>query len=104
MEPETTYAAVFGNEPDIPFKEKVRVINEVSKLGGLTFTIEKNAEGWNAECVEVPAIITGNTNPNPSNLEIESLIREAIFSAFNIRFDAADQSVPSPLNFVMNFA
>ena len=104
MEQEKQFAALFGNEPDIPFEEKVRVITEISKIGSLTFTVEKNEDGWNTECVEVPSIITGNTNPNPSNPEIESLVREAIFSAFNVRFNNKAEPVPSPFQFEIVFS
>lgn len=104
MEQEKQFAALFGNEPDISFEEKVRVINEISKVGSLTFAVEKNEDGWHAECVELSSIITGNTNPDPSNLEVESLIREAIFSAFNVRFNPRTESIPSPFQFGIIFS
>ena len=99
MEQEKQFANLFGNEPDIAFDEKMRVLGELNKIGSLTFKVEKHTDGWVAECQEVPAIITGNTNPEPSNFEIESLIREAVFSAFNVRFMDTSNSVASPLRF-----
>ena len=100
MEQEKQFANLFGNEPDIALEEKTRVINALNDIGSLTFKVEKHEDGWVAQCKEVPGIISGNTNPDPSNFEIESLIREAIFSAFNVRFvNAPQSSVPSPLRF-----
>ncbi len=102
MEQETKFATIFGNEPDIPFEEKIRVVNELTKIGNLTFKVSVDEGGWNAECNEIPAIITGNTNPTPSSFEIESLIREAIFSAFGVRFNespAITNHVVSPFQF-----
>jgi hypothetical protein len=99
MEKIKQFANVFGNEPDISFEEKMRVVNELNKVGSLNFTVEKSEDGWMAECAEVPSIITGNSNPSPSNFEIESLIREAIFSAFGVHFQVKSELAPSPLQF-----
>jgi hypothetical protein len=59
-------------------------IKEVGKDGMLHFTIETHQQGWMAQCEEIKGIVTGNTNPNPSQEEINSHIRDAVFSAFNI--------------------
>jgi hypothetical protein len=100
MEHETKFANVFGNEPDISFAEKLRVIDELNKIGSLTFKVEVHEDGWVAESKEIPAIVTGNTNPNPSAFEIETLIREAIFSAFAVKFESKPKGdVRSPLEF-----
>ena len=88
---------MFGNLPDISLEEKVRVIQEIEKVGGLTFTVRKNAEGWVAQCNEIRGIITGNTNPTPTAIEIESQIRDAIFGAFNVKIEKTP--VESPFGF-----
>ena len=87
MEPEKKYASLFGSNPDISLDEKDRVITELQKIGSLTFTIETDEEGWTARCNEIEGIIAGNTNPNPTDVEIESQIREAIYAAFNVKFE-----------------
>ena len=87
MEPENKLATLFGNNPDISFDERIRVVRELEKIGSLTFAVEKDEEGWVAKCNEIEGIIAGNTNPNPSDLEIESQIREAIYVAFNVKFE-----------------
>ncbi|KKW11368.1 MAG: hypothetical protein UY50_C0015G0012 [Parcubacteria group bacterium GW2011_GWA2_49_9] len=92
-----TFASLFGNNPDISLEEKVRVMQEIQKIGGLTFRVKKDTEGWLAQCNEAKGIITGNTNPSPTAIEIESQIRDAIFVAFNIKIDK--RSVASPFSF-----
>ena len=79
-----TYALLFGHNPDISLDERARIFNELQKIGSLTFNITKDEEGWVAQCREVSGIIAGGTNPNPTNSEIESQVRDAIFSAFNV--------------------
>lgn len=51
---------------------------------GFTFEIEKDEEGWSAQCVDIPEIITSDTNPNATNEEIDSNIKDAIFTAFGL--------------------
>lgn len=92
-----TPASLFGNNPDISLKQRVRVAQEIEKIGGLTFTVQKDAEGWVAQCREVKGIITGNTNPHPTSIEIESQIRDAIFAAFNVKVEK--RPVVSPFGF-----
>ncbi len=92
-----TFASVFGNNPDISLEERNRVIKELEKIGSLTFKVEKTEEGWVAECNEIPGIIAGNTNPNPSSAEIESQVREAIYLAFNVKIEK--KPTPSPMIF-----
>ena len=58
---------------------------QIAEVGGmLHFTIAKSEEGWSAQCNEIEAIISGGRNPNPSDYEMESNIREAILTAFHI--------------------
>lgn len=92
-----TLANLFGNNPDVSVQERSRVMKEVERFGGLTFTVQRNAEGWFAQCNEVRGIITGNTNPSPTAIEIESQIRDAIFSAFNVKFEKS--AIASPFGF-----
>ena len=81
------FALLFGNNPDISLDERVRVISKLNKIGSLTFKIETDEEGWTAQCNEIKGIIASNTNPNPSVEEIESQIRDAVFTALNVQFD-----------------
>lgn len=81
----TVIAALFGNNPAISLDERARVTAELGKIGGLTFSVSKDEDGWVAQCDEVTGIIAGGTNPNPSPNEIETEIRSAVFSAFNVR-------------------
>ena len=97
------FALLFGNNADISLDEKARVISELNKIGGLTFKISKDEEGWVAKCNEIPAIIACNTNPSPTSDEIESLIRDAVFSAFNVRFEKKPDSIKSSLSFNYSF-
>lgn len=92
-----TPASLFGNNPDISLEERVRVTQEIEKIGGITFSVQKNAEGWVAQCREVKGIITGNTNPHPTSIEIESQIRDAIFAAFNVKLEKS--AIASPFGF-----
>lgn len=97
-------AWLFGNNADISFDERVRVITELQKIGeNLTFDIYKDNEGWTAKCNEIEGIIACNTNPNPSGDEIESQIRDAIFSAFNVKFSKKPEAVESPFSFRYSF-
>lgn len=57
---------------------------EIQRRGGLKFRIEKNKEGWIAKCENLKGIITGGTNPNPTQTEIDAQIKDAIFTAFGI--------------------
>lgn len=80
------YGLIFGNEP-VSDSEKTRVIDLIKGLGGLTFKVKQDSDGWVATCNEVRSIITGGTNPNPSGSEIEAEIRSAIFAVFNIKVE-----------------
>lgn len=79
------FAMLFGNNPNISLDERARVLAELQKIGSLTFEVNSDSEGWAAQCKEVPGIIAGGANPNPSNSEIESQIRESIFAAFDVK-------------------
>jgi|SRR3989344_9111435 len=98
-------AWLFGLNPDIHPDERERVLNELQKIGGkLTFKVNQDKDGWMAQCDELPGIIASNTNPNPSKDEIESQIRDSIFTAFNVHFEKKPISVESPLAFTYSFA
>jgi hypothetical protein len=88
------YGMLFGGEP-VPESEKARVMEEVKKVGSLTFALSISEEGWVAQCNEIPSIIAGNTNPNPSDVEITSEIRIAIFSTFDVKTESTG-GVESP--------
>ena len=58
---------------------------EIEKVGGmLQFDVERFSDGWNAQCRQIPAILTGGKNPNPTEREIDEAIREAVNTAFQI--------------------
>jgi len=64
-------------------REKLREV--FNKFGGnLTFRFTSSHEGWLAECNEIPGIFTGAPNPAPTFAEIDGLIRDAIFAAFDV--------------------
>jgi len=74
---------LFGFNPRSDFRIKNMII-EIRKHGGLIFSIKKYDEGWIAECSTIKGIIAGNSNPNPKQEEIDTYVKGAIFSAFNI--------------------
>ena len=72
---------------NFPFKNDYRVQKmniEIGKRDGLRFKITKDKEGWSAECENLKGIITGGTNLNPTRSEVDSKIKDAIFTAFGI--------------------
>lgn len=88
------YGMIFAGF-NVSEEEKFRVGTEITKVGSLTFDkIEKSAEGWFAQCKEIEGIIAGSTNPTPTNTEIESEIRQAIFSAFNVKIIETPTETP----------
>jgi len=99
MEKDKKYAAIFGNNPDISLDERTRVIRELEKIGSLTFKIQSDEEGWTAQCDEIPSIVTGNTNPSPTQNEIESQVRDAIFAAFNVKIQNSTELGTAPYKF-----
>ena len=82
-----TYGSLLGNEP-VSESVKVRVTEEIQKLGSLSFQVTKDEDGWAAQCNELPAIIASGTGSNPSNTEIETEIRAAIFAVFDVTLDS----------------
>ncbi len=69
-----------------------KMTHQIQQLGGmLHFTISKDEYGWSAQCNEVTGIITGGTNINPTDFEIESNIREAIFTAFHVETSTSSE-------------
>lgn len=87
------YGMLFGGEP-VSESEKARVMEEVEKVGSLTFALSIGEEGWVAQCNEIQSIIAGNTNPNPSDIEITSEIRAAIFSTFDVKIESTGIESP----------
>lgn len=78
-------AKVF-NFPIEPEKD-VHVRNmlvEIKRQGGFRFQVKRNKDGWVAECENVKGIITGGSDPNATQAEIDSQIKDAIFTAFDI--------------------
>lgn len=98
MKKEKSNIAFIFSGPLVSEEERFRVAKEIKKVGGLTFgKVEKSNKGWVTECVEIPSIIAGNANPNPTNTEIESEIRQAILAAFDVKTE--EQNVKSPFKF-----
>jgi hypothetical protein len=93
MEKEKKYANLFGNNPNISLEERNRVASQLQKIGSLTFKVHTHEDGWLAICEEVKGLIAGNTNPRPSQSEIDSEIREAIYAAFDVKFDKSIEDV-----------
>ena len=87
------YGLLFAGEA-VSLSEKARVMEEIEKVGSLTFALSLNDEGWVAQCNEMPALIAGNTNPHPSDIEIKSEIRSAIFSAFDVKTEPVGVESP----------
>ncbi|MEK7628591.1 MAG: hypothetical protein AAB421_04230 [Patescibacteria group bacterium] len=79
-------SGIFGNGQWAKDHAAVEKMNEeIRKVGGiLHFAIEKEVDGWHAECKEIPGIITGGNRANPTQEEIESRIRDAIHAVFDI--------------------
>lgn len=95
----TNIALIFAGLP-VSEEERFRVGKEIEKVGGLTFgKIERSEDGWVAQCKEIPSIIAGNTNPKPTNTEIESEIRQAILAAFGVDVKMEEQQIKSPFKF-----
>ena len=80
------FGSLFGNGQAAKSSEdQERMQQEINNLGGmLHFTITKDEDGWSAQCDEAEGIIAGGSNPNPQDYEIQSEIRAAIHSAFNV--------------------
>ncbi|MBI2096649.1 hypothetical protein HY415_01470 [Candidatus Kaiserbacteria bacterium] len=88
-------AAIFGNNPAVSLDERARVTAEIQKIGGgLNFEVNKTENGWTAQCKELPGIVAGSTNPDPTGNEIETEIRSAIFAAFNVQEMAPEKKSP----------
>jgi len=77
-------AILFADRPDISAEERDRIMTEIGALGGLTFTMHYDEDGWTAQCNEVSGIIAGGDNRTPSKEEIEEGMRLAIFAAFGV--------------------
>lgn len=98
MKKERSNIAFIFSGPAVSEEERLRVAKEIKKVGGLTFgKIEKSSKDWVTQCIEIPSIIAGNANPNPTNAEIESEIRQAILGAFGVKTE--EQNFKSPFKF-----
>ncbi len=87
-----------GNEPE-NFVAVEKMEKQIKDLGGmLHFTIHKSEDGWMAKCNEVEGIITGGLNPNPEPYEIESQIREAMYTAFDVKVRVAPEKLKSSIS------
>ncbi|MDP3041676.1 MAG: hypothetical protein Q8N62_02945 [Candidatus Omnitrophota bacterium] len=60
------------------------MLTDIQRMRGLRFKIQKNSEGWIAECENFKGIITGGVNPKVTDEEINLQIKDAIFTAFGI--------------------
>ena len=96
MEQKYNYAWMFAGLP-VSDEEKLRVGEEIKKLGGLTFSVHISKEGWFAQCRQIDGLVAANTNPTPTNAEVESEIRQAIISAFNVQM--MESPIESPFKF-----
>jgi hypothetical protein len=87
-----------GNEAE-DFRALERMSKQIGELGGeLHFTIHKTEDGWMAKCNEVEGIITGGVNPCPEDYEIQSQIREAIYTAFDIKTKISPERIKSSVS------
>ena len=87
-----------GNEAE-DFASVESMTRQIRDLGGmLHFTITRSGDGWMAKCNEVEGIITGGLNPDPSEFEIESQIREAIYTAFDINVNIPVEKLQSSVS------
>ncbi len=80
-----------------PEEEAVEnMLKQINEVGGmLHFSINKESDGWSAQCDELPGIITGGTSVDPKDEEIESNIRAAIHAAFNLSSKVRSEEVIS---------
>lgn len=76
---------------DVSDDEKLRITTEINKIGGLTFSLYHDDDGWTAQCNEVPGILAAGDNPHPLADEVESGIRSSVLAAFG-----AKERVQSP--------
>lgn len=86
-------ALLFADCPDISEAEKDRITAQIHELGGLTFALHFDEDGWTAQCNEVGGIIAGGGEANPSPEVLEAGMRQAIFAAFSV--DTAPKEAPA---------
>ncbi len=90
------FAQIFssGQEfEDFGYVEKMN--EEIKKVGGLLhFSINMDESGWYAQCKEFEDIITGGSETNPSDKEIQKNIREAIHTAFHVSLIDSENKIP----------
>ena len=79
---------IFGNG----YKALQAMGKQIDDLGGLTFNIKLDEDGWIARCEEIPGLFTGGEHPVTKD-KINTQIKDAIFSAFNVPFFMVDHSL-----------
>ncbi|MDE1919389.1 MAG: hypothetical protein KGH56_01685 [Patescibacteria group bacterium] len=94
------FGSLFGKNQEVANEDAViRMQQEVAKLGGLLhFTIHRDTDGWSARCDEIPGLITGGKELDPSDTEIQSHIREAIHTAFHIQTKLQPEQIESKVS------
>ncbi len=80
----------FGVIPRVDLPKMVRLAKVFEDKRGLSFRLNITNDGWVAECVDIPGIITGGSEVNPSKQLMKNQIADAIFSAFEIPEYLAD--------------
>lgn len=60
------------------------LLAEIKRQGNFNFKIEFHKDGWTAECENIKGIITGGTNPKPTQNEVDAKIRDAVFATFGV--------------------
>ena len=96
---ETRLGMVFdGSHRADNYKDVERMQKQLQELGGmLHFSIIKDKDGWMARCSEVDGLITGGSNIDPGNFEVESRIRDAIYTAFHMKTKIAPEFLRSEI-------
>ncbi len=85
---------LFGSNSNPDEDAVENMLKQINDVGGmLHFSISKESDGWSAQCDEIPGIITGGTSSDPKDEEIESNIRAAIHSAFNLSSEIRSEEV-----------
>lgn len=94
MEKQYKLGSLLGGNSN-PDEEAVEnMLKQINDVGGmLHFSISKEEDGWSAQCDEIPGIITGGTSATPTDEEIETNIRAAIHSAFNLSSKVRSEEV-----------
>ena len=90
---------MFDGQSADDFGTVERMNKQIRDLGGLLhFVITRAEDGWVAKCDEVEGIITGGLNANPDDYEIESQVREAIYTAFDVKVKVAPERLRASIS------